>query len=129
MQLHIVDSFRNAVHGVGSAQEGAGAAGRTAGVLQDIHWATGAFGYFPSYALGTAIAAQIEAHLRTVMPLDAYLSEGNFEPINNYLKDHPAPEDIEYYLCGPPMMISAVVNMLDNLGVPPENIMYDNFGS
>ncbi len=48
---------------------------------------------------------------------------------NNYLKDHPAPEDIEYYLCGPPMMISAVVNMLDNLGVPPENIMYDNFGS
>ena len=48
---------------------------------------------------------------------------------NNYLKDHPAPEDIEYYLCGPHMMISAVVNMLDNLGVPPENIMYDNFGS
>ena len=48
---------------------------------------------------------------------------------NNYLKNHPAPEDIEYYLCGPPMMISAVVNMLDNLGVPPENIMYDNFGS
>ena len=57
------------------------------GVLQDIHWATGAFGYFPSYALGTAIAAQIEAHLRTVMPLETYLSEGNFEPINNYLKD------------------------------------------
>lgn len=46
----------------------------------------------------------------------------------NYLKNHPAPEDIEYYLCGPPMMISAVVNMLDNLGVPPENILYDNFG-
>ena len=58
------------------------------GVLQDIHWATGAFGYFPSYALGTAIAAQIQAHLRTVMPLDQYLIEGNFEPINNYLKDH-----------------------------------------
>ena len=48
---------------------------------------------------------------------------------NNYLKNHPAPEDIEYYLCGPPMMISAVVNMLDNLGVPAENILYDNFGS
>ena len=46
-----------------------------------------------------------------------------------FSKNHPAPEDIEYYLCGPPMMISAVVNMLDNLGVPPENIMYDNFGS
>ncbi len=46
----------------------------------------------------------------------------------NYLKNHENPEDIEYYLCGPPMMIQAVVNMLDNLGVPPENIMYDNFG-
>lgn len=48
---------------------------------------------------------------------------------DEYLKNHDAPEDIEYYLCGPPMMISAVVKMLDSLGVPPENIMYDNFGS
>lgn len=48
---------------------------------------------------------------------------------DNYLKNHQAPEDIEYYLCGPPMMTSAVVNMLDNLGVEPENIMYDNFGA
>lgn len=48
---------------------------------------------------------------------------------DQYLSEHPAPEDIEYYLCGPPMMISAVVKMLDNLGVPPENIMYDDFGS
>lgn len=48
---------------------------------------------------------------------------------DNYLKNHESPEDIEYYLCGPPMMIDAVVKMLDSLGVPPENIMYDNFGS
>lgn len=48
---------------------------------------------------------------------------------DEYLKNHEAPEDIEYYLCGPPMMIDAVVKMLDSLGVPPENIMYDNFGS
>ena len=48
---------------------------------------------------------------------------------DNYLKNHEAPEDIEYYLCGPPMMTAAVVTMLDSLGVPPENIMYDNFGS
>ena len=48
---------------------------------------------------------------------------------DNYLKNHEAPEDIEYYLCGPPMMTAAVVKMLDSLGVPPENIMYDNFGS
>ncbi len=48
---------------------------------------------------------------------------------DEYLKHHSAPEDIEYYLCGPPMMIDAVVAMLDSLGVPPENILYDNFGS
>jgi Na+-transporting NADH:ubiquinone oxidoreductase subunit F len=47
--------------------------------------------------------------------------------LNEYLKDHPAPEDIEYYLCGPPMMLSAVMNMLENLGVEPEMIRYDEF--
>ncbi|MCA9538218.1 MAG: NADH:ubiquinone reductase (Na(+)-transporting) subunit F, partial [Myxococcales bacterium] len=45
-----------------------------------------------------------------------------------YLKDHPAPEDVEYYLCGPPMMNTAVINMLTNLGVEPENIALDDFG-
>src|SRR5574344_272401 len=48
---------------------------------------------------------------------------------DEYLKNHPAPEDIEYYLCGPPMMTSSAIKMLDNLGVQPENIMYDNFGA
>ncbi|MDR2894053.1 MAG: NADH:ubiquinone reductase (Na(+)-transporting) subunit F [Alistipes sp.] len=47
----------------------------------------------------------------------------------NYLKNHEAPEDIEYYLCGPPMMNAAITKMLDELGVPPENVMYDDFGS
>jgi len=47
---------------------------------------------------------------------------------NNYLKDHQAPEDCEYYLCGPPMMNTAVFKMLDGLGVEPENIMFDDFG-
>lgn len=47
---------------------------------------------------------------------------------NNYLKDHPEPEEIEYYLCGPPMMNAAVFKMLDELGVPPENIAFDDFG-
>ena len=45
-----------------------------------------------------------------------------------YLKNHPAPEDIEYYMCGPGPMSAAVVNMLDNLGVALENILYDDFG-
>jgi Na+-transporting NADH:ubiquinone oxidoreductase subunit F len=47
---------------------------------------------------------------------------------DNYLSKHPAPEDIEYYLCGPPMMNSAVFKMLDDLGVQPENIAFDDFG-
>ncbi len=47
----------------------------------------------------------------------------------NYLKNHPEPEEIEYYLCGPPMMISAVLKMLDELGVPKENILFDDFGN
>jgi Na+-transporting NADH:ubiquinone oxidoreductase subunit F len=48
--------------------------------------------------------------------------------LDNYLKDHPAPEDIEYYLCGPPMMLKACMGMLDSLGVEPENILFDDFG-
>jgi Na+-transporting NADH:ubiquinone oxidoreductase subunit F len=47
---------------------------------------------------------------------------------DNYLKDHDAPEDCEYYLCGPPMMNAAVFKLLDSLGVPPENIRFDDFG-
>lgn len=47
----------------------------------------------------------------------------------NYLKNHPEPEEIEYYLCGPPLMLSAVQKMLSDLGVPEENIAFDDFGS
>jgi len=47
---------------------------------------------------------------------------------DHYLKDHPAPEDCEYYICGPPMMLAACTHMLDELGVEPENILYDDFG-
>ena len=45
-----------------------------------------------------------------------------------YLKDHPAPEDCEFYMCGPPVMNDAVIKMLKSLGVEDENIMLDNFG-
>ncbi|WP_339058264.1 NADH:ubiquinone reductase (Na(+)-transporting) subunit F [Candidatus Regiella endosymbiont of Tuberolachnus salignus] len=48
--------------------------------------------------------------------------------LENYLKDHPAPEDCEFYMCGPPMMNAAVISMLKNLGVEDENIMLDDFG-
>jgi len=46
----------------------------------------------------------------------------------NYLKDHPAPEDCEYYMCGPPMMNAAVIQMLKGLGVEDDNILLDDFG-
>jgi Na+-transporting NADH:ubiquinone oxidoreductase subunit F len=45
-----------------------------------------------------------------------------------YLKDHPAPEDCEYYLCGPPPMLKAMLALLDELGVEADNILYDDFG-
>ena len=44
-----------------------------------------------------------------------------------YLKDHEAPEDIKYFMCGPPMMVASVNALLDSLGVAPESILYDNF--
>jgi Na+-transporting NADH:ubiquinone oxidoreductase subunit F len=47
---------------------------------------------------------------------------------DQYLKSNDAPEDVEYYLCGPPMMTSSVTGMLNALGVPEEMVMYDNFG-
>jgi Na+-transporting NADH:ubiquinone oxidoreductase subunit F len=47
---------------------------------------------------------------------------------DNYLKDHPAPEDIEYYLCGPPLMLQACRKMFEDLGVEEENVLYDDFG-
>ncbi|WP_417618469.1 NADH:ubiquinone reductase (Na(+)-transporting) subunit F [Oceanisphaera sp.] len=46
----------------------------------------------------------------------------------NYLKDHEAPEDCEYYMCGPPVMNAAVINMLKELGVEEDNILLDDFG-
>jgi Na+-transporting NADH:ubiquinone oxidoreductase subunit F len=47
---------------------------------------------------------------------------------DNYLVKHPEPDEVEYYLCGPPMMNAAVLRMLDDLGIPAENIRFDDFG-
>ncbi len=47
---------------------------------------------------------------------------------DNYLKNHPEPDEVEYYLCGPPMMNAAVLKMLDDMGVPKDNIRFDDFG-
>jgi len=48
---------------------------------------------------------------------------------DNYLKNHPEPEEIEYYMCGPGPMAKAVEKMLDDLGVPREMLMFDDFGA
>ena len=48
--------------------------------------------------------------------------------LDEYLTSHSAPEDVEYYTCGPPMMLQAVRAMLDDLGVEPENVAFDDFG-
>ena len=69
--------------------------------------------------------------LSDAMPEDEWTGYSGF--IHNvlyeaYLKDHPAPEDCEYYMCGPPIMNQSVINMLLDLGVDREDIMLDDFG-
>ncbi len=59
----------------------------TQGILQDTHWSWGEFGYFPSYAVGTAVASQLYAKMAEVMPIEDYLKEGNLTPIREFLRD------------------------------------------
>ncbi|MGZ8190568.1 MAG: NADH:ubiquinone reductase (Na(+)-transporting) subunit F [Methylococcaceae bacterium] len=77
--------------------------------------------------------ANFEWHVALSDPLPEDNWEGYTGFIHNvlfeeYLKNHPAPEDCEFYMCGPPMMNSAVIKMLLDNGVEPENIMLDDFG-
>ena len=59
---------------------------------------------------------------------DGYLGFIHQALFDNYLGQHPEPEEVEYYLCGPPLMNAAVLKMLDDLGIPDENIRFDDFG-
>ncbi len=75
---------------------------------------------------------QFHLALSDPMPQDAWQGKVGFIHqvlYDHYLKDHEAPEDCEYYICGPPLMLQAVLKMLDELGVPSENIRFDDFGS
>lgn len=58
------------------------------GVLQDIHWSQGSFGYFPSYALGSAFGAQMLAHMKREMDFDSLLQQGDIGTIREYLREH-----------------------------------------
>ena len=82
---------------------------------------------FPNFKMNLALdRPDPEADAKGVAYTAGFVHNVLYE---NYQKHHEAPEDCIYLMCGPPMMINAVVNMLDSLGVPPENILYDNFGS
>jgi Na+-transporting NADH:ubiquinone oxidoreductase subunit F len=59
---------------------------------------------------------------------DGYIGFIHKSLFDNYLANHPSPEDVEYYLCGPPLMNAAVLKMLDDMGIPKENIRFDDFG-
>jgi Na+-transporting NADH:ubiquinone oxidoreductase subunit F len=74
---------------------------------------------------------KFEVALSEPLPADNWKGKTGFIHqviYDNYLKNHPEPEEIEYYICGPPMMNDAVIKMLDELGVPNENIAFDDFG-
>ena len=58
------------------------------GVLQDIHWSQGSFGYFPSYALGSAFGAQLYYHMKEIMDFDGLLKDGRVDVIRDYLREH-----------------------------------------
>lgn len=60
----------------------------TEGILQDIHWAMGSFGYFPSYAIGTAISSQLYAYMEKKLPMEELLRQGNLAPIREFLREN-----------------------------------------
>lgn len=89
---------------------------------------------FPNFKFYIALSEPLEEdNWKAKDSLDDESAEGYMGFIHqslydNYLKDHPEPEEVEYYLCGPPLMNAAVLKMLDDLGIPPENIRFDDFG-
>jgi len=90
--------------------------------------------HFPNFKFHIALSAALpEDNWVAKKSLDDPEGEGFTGFIHqvlydNYLKNHPEPEEIEYYFCGPPLMNAAVIKMLDDLGVPDENIAFDDFG-
>ena len=88
---------------------------------------------FPNFTFNIALSAALpedEWKVKKSPDADGDGYEGFIHQVlmDNYLNDHPEPEEIEYYFCGPPMMNSAVIKMLDDYGVPEENISFDDFG-
>ncbi len=78
---------------------------------------------FPNFSFNIALSEPLPED-----NWDGYVGFIHQVVIDNYLKDHPAPEEIEYYYCGPPMMNKCIQQMCEDLGVEPENISFDDFG-
>ena len=120
MRSHIFDQFRR-LHTKRTVSFWYGARSlREAFYIEDFDKIQGEFDNFKWYLA-----------LSEPLPEDNWTGKTGFihqVVYDNYLKDHPAPEDIEYYLCGPPLMLQACGQMLDDLGVERENILFDDFG-
>ena len=78
---------------------------------------------FPNFTFNLALSEPVEEDNWT--GLTGFIHQAL---LDNYLSKHDEPEDIEYYFCGPPAMNNAVIKMLDDLGIPAENIAFDDFG-
>ncbi len=88
---------------------------------------------FPNFKFYMVLSEPLEEDNWTVMKDmqdegDGFVGFVHQAVIDQYLSKHDAPEDIEYYFCGPPMMNQAVLTMCDEWGVPPENVSFDDFG-
>ncbi len=89
---------------------------------------------FPNFQFHIALSEPLDEDNWTIKKslddknADGYIGFIHQAFYDNYLKDHPDPEEIEFYLCGPPLMNAAVLKMLDELGIPSENVRFDDFG-
>ena len=107
---------RNVVEHAARVAESSLGLDRSVTVLQFVFGAVGLLDPYSSF-MSSAELDEVESQI-----------EGNFVGLGIALKPHEAPEDIEYYICGPPLMLQAVLKMLDDLGVPEEMIRFDDFG-
>ncbi|MCT4666087.1 MAG: NADH:ubiquinone reductase (Na(+)-transporting) subunit F [Flavobacteriales bacterium] len=107
--------------------------GRSKRELFYIHYFEDLMAKFPNFKLHLVLSEPLEEDNWQVKKDindegDGFVGFVHQALIDNYLNHHDAPEDIEFYFCGPPMMNNAVVKMCDDFGVPPENVRFDDFG-
>jgi carboxypeptidase Taq len=101
------------------------------GVLQDVHWAVGSFGYFPSYALGAVIAAQFHEAMRSALPdLDEQIARGEFAGLIGWLRQHVhsvgasvSAQDLIKNATGKPLSAAAALRYLESKYLEPESVL------